>query len=213
MASGRFITLEGIEGAGKSTAIEILFDCLRDAGHTVLRTREPGGTALGESIRGLLLGQSEEPMAARTEALLMFAARAEHLEKRIRPALARGDWVLCDRFTDASYAYQGAGRELGYEAIATLEQWVQGSLRPDLTILLDLAPDQGLARAAGRGHQPDRFETEQPAFFRRIRQAYLDRAAQDPGRYRVIDAGQPLSDVKADLLATMHTWITRQASR
>lgn len=213
MARGRFITLEGIEGAGKSTAMDLLSGCIRDAGHTMLRTREPGGTPLGESIRELLLGQSEEPMAAQTEALLMFAARAEHLEKRIRPALARGDWVLCDRFSDASYAYQGAGRELGYEAIATLEQWVQGSLRPDLTILLDLAPEQGLARAAGRGQQPDRFETEQPAFFRRIRQAYLDRAAQDPDRYRVIAAGQPLADVKADLLATMQAWITRQASR
>ena len=211
MSRGRFITLEGIEGAGKSTAMTLIQDCLEKAGKTVVRTREPGGTALGESVRQLLLQPSDAPMSPKTEALLMFAARAEHLDKVIEPALQRGNWVLCDRFTDASYAYQGAGRQLGTAAIAALEKWVQGALRPDLTILLDLPPRQGLERAAGRGGPADRFESENAVFFQRIRQAYLDRVHAEPARYRCIDAGQPLEAVRSDLHNTMQDWLQQQA--
>ncbi|MCK8516500.1 dTMP kinase [Methylonatrum kenyense] len=208
---GRFITLEGIEGAGKSTAMGVIQACLEQAGHTVVKTREPGGTALGESVRHLLLQPSEQAMSPKTEALLMFAARAEHLDKVIEPALQRGDWVLCDRFTDASYAYQGAGRQLGSEAISILEHWVQGSMRPDLTVLLDLPPDTGLDRAAGRGQPADRFESENAVFFQRIRQAYLDRVQAEPTRYRCIDAAQPLEEVRHALQETMQQWIGQQA--
>lgn len=210
MDRGRFITLEGIEGAGKSTAISVIEASLQQAGYRVVRTREPGGTPLGESVRKLLLQPSDTPMCPKTEALLMFAARAEHLEKVIEPALQRGDWVLCDRFTDASYAYQGAGRQLGTAAIAALETWVQGPLRPDLTILLDLPPRQGLERAGRRGGPADRFESENAVFFQRIRQAYLDRVQADPHRYRRIDAGQPLEIVRHALQDTMQQWIGQQ---
>ncbi|MCO7522609.1 MULTISPECIES: dTMP kinase [unclassified Pseudomonas] len=193
--SGLFITLEGPEGAGKSTNREYLAARLREQGIDVLMTREPGGTPLAERIRELLLAPSEEAMAVDTELLLMFAARAQHLAQVIRPALARGAVVLCDRFTDATYAYQGGGRGLPVERIATLESFVQGELRPDLTLVFDLPVQVGLARAAARGRL-DRFEQEGQAFFEAVRQAYLQRAGQQPQRYRLLDASQPLAAVQ-----------------
>lgn len=196
--SGLFITLEGPEGAGKSTNREYLAEHLRAAGCDVLLTREPGGTPLAERIRELLLAPSEEPMAADTELLLVFAARAQHLAQVIRPALAAGQIVLCDRFTDATYAYQGGGRGLSQERIALLEEFVQRGLRPDLTLVFDLPVDVGLARAQARGRL-DRFEQEAQAFFEAVRQTYLARAAQTPARYRVLDAAQPLAAVQAQL--------------
>lgn len=198
--SGLFITLEGPEGAGKSTNREYLAELLVQAGIEVVLTREPGGTPLAERIRELLLAPDSEVMAVDTELLLMFAARAQHLAGVIRPALARGAVVLCDRFTDATYAYQGGGRGLAHERIAILEQFVQGDLRPDLTLVFDLPVEVGLARAAARG-KLDRFEQEQQSFFEAVRQTYLARAAQAPERYRVLDAAQPLSQVQADLAA------------
>jgi dTMP kinase len=200
--TGLFITLEGPEGAGKSTNREYLADRLREHGVDVLLTREPGGTPLAERIRELLLDPSDEPMAADTELLLVFAARAQHLQQVIRPALARGCVVLCDRFTDATYAYQGGGRGLPIERIAQLEQFVQGELRPDLTLIFDLPIETGLARAAARGRL-DRFEQEGRSFFDAVRQAYLQRAEQAPQRYRVLDAGQTLAQVQTDIDALL----------
>nr|WP_218952929.1 dTMP kinase [Pseudomonas sp. BMW13] len=197
-----FITLEGPEGAGKSTNREYLAERLREQGVDVLLTREPGGTPLAERIRELLLAPSDEPMAADTELLLVFAARAQHLQQVIRPALARGSVVLCDRFTDATYAYQGGGRGLSTARIAQLEQFVQGELRPDLTLIFDLPVEVGLARAAARGRL-DRFEQEQRSFFESVRHAYLARAEQSPQRYRVLDAGQSLAQVQADIDALL----------
>jgi len=193
--SGLFITLEGPEGAGKSTNREYLAERLRDQGLDVVMTREPGGTPLAERIRELLLAPSDEAMAVDTELLLMFAARAQHLAQVIRPALARGAVVLCDRFTDATYAYQGGGRGLSQARIATLETFVQGALRPDLTLVFDLPVEVGLARAAARGRL-DRFEQEGQAFFEAVRQAYLQRAQGEPQRYSVLDAAQPLEAVQ-----------------
>ena len=165
-----FVTVEGIEGAGKTTCLKLLEQCIRRRGLSLLVTREPGGTPLGEDLRDLLLGHRHDGMADDTELLLMFAARAEHLRARIEPALADGRWVLCDRFTDATYAYQGYGRGIDINRIATLETWVQGDRRPDLTLLLDLAVETGLARA-GRRSTPDRFESQTGMFFERVRQA------------------------------------------
>lgn len=196
--TGLFITLEGPEGAGKSTNREYLAERLREQGVDVLLTREPGGTPLAERIRELLLDPSDEPMAADTELLLVFAARAQHLQQVIRPALAKGSVVLCDRFTDATYAYQGGGRGLSIERIAQLEQFVQAELRPNLTLIFDLPVEVGLARAAARGRL-DRFEQEGRGFFEAVRQAYLQRATQAPQRYRVLDAGQSLAQVQADI--------------
>lgn len=197
-APGRFITLEGGEGAGKSSSLEFVAGLLRQSGLQAEVTREPGGTLLAEAIRALLVQPSQEPMPPMTELLLMFAARADHLERRIRPALDAGRWVVCDRFTDASYAYQGAGRRLGSEAVATLEALVQGELRPDLTLLFDVEPEVGLRRAGTRG-RPDRFEGERLDFFRRVRDGYLERARAEPDRIRVVDTARPLHDVQADL--------------
>jgi len=196
--SGRFITIEGIEGVGKSTNLAFVRDHLADLGHPVIVTREPGGTELGEAIRGLLLDHRNTAMSDDTELLLMFAARAQHLTEVVRPALGRGQWVLCDRFTDATYAYQGGGRGVARERIAALEQWVQDGLRPDLTLLLDVPEEIGLERAGRRG-ELDRFERERAEFFGRVREAYLALAAQDPGRFRVIDASRPLEAVQAEL--------------
>ena len=196
--SGLFITLEGPEGAGKSTNRDYLAARLREQGLDVVLTREPGGTPLAERIRELLLAPSVEAMHADTELLLMFAARAQHLAGVIRPALARGAVVLCDRFTDATYAYQGGGRGLSAERIATLETFVQGELRPDLTLVFDLPVEIGLARAAARGRL-DRFEQEGLAFFEAVRQAYLQRAGRQPQRYRLLDAAQSLEAVQADI--------------
>ncbi len=195
--SGLFITLEGPEGAGKSTNRDYLADRLRTRGLPVLLTREPGGTPLAERIRELLLAPCAEPMSADTELLLMFAARAQHLERVIRPALRQGMVVLCDRFTDATYAYQGGGRGLASERIAILEDFVQGALRPDLILVFDLPVEIGLRRAAERGRL-DRFEQEDRKFFEAVRSTYLQRAATSP-RYRVIDASQPLAAVQQAL--------------
>ncbi len=195
---GKFITVEGGEGVGKTTNMEYLRARIEAAGHGVVVTREPGGTPLAEAIRGLLLAPEYRGMSADCELLLMFAARAEHLARRILPALEAGHWVLCDRFTDATYAYQGGGRGLPPERIGLLEDWVQGDLRPDLTLLLDVPIAVGLERASGRS-APDRFEQEAGDFFERVRQAYLERAEAEPLRYRVVDASLPLAQVQAQL--------------
>jgi dTMP kinase len=200
--TGLFITLEGPEGAGKSTNREYLAARLRAEGIDVVLTREPGGTPLAERIRDLLLAPSDESMHADTELLLVFAARAQHLAQVIRPALARGAIVLCDRFTDATYAYQGGGRGLSHERIATLEDFVQGQLRPDLTLVFDLPVEIGLARASARG-QLDRFEQEGRAFFEAVRDTYLNRAKAAPGRYRLVDAALSLSEVQQSLDALL----------
>ncbi|MFG0409642.1 dTMP kinase [Pseudomonas sp. NY5710] len=206
--SGLFITLEGPEGAGKSTNRDYLAARLREHGLDVVLTREPGGTPLAEKVRELLLAPSDEPMAADTELLLVFAARAQHLAQVIRPALARGAVVLCDRFTDATYAYQGGGRGLSVERIATLEQFVQGDLRPQLTLVFDLPVEVGLARAAARGRL-DRFEQEGQAFFQAVRQAYLQRARREPQRYSLLDAAQPLAAVQRAIDALLPAIVER----
>ena len=203
--TGRFITIEGSEGAGKSTAQTFLADKLAARGISVLRTREPGGTPLAEAIRRNLLSLDEEAPVEMAELLLVFAARAQHLAKVIEPALQQGRWVLCDRFTDATYAYQGAGRGLSAALIGKLEALVQGDRRPDTVILLDMPPQIGLARAKARGAL-DRFEQEGQAFFERVRQGYLERAAAFPDRYVVIDAAEELSEVQASLEAMMERW-------
>jgi dTMP kinase len=191
---GKFITLEGIDGAGKSTHLAWLADRLRRRNIAVCVTREPGGTELGEKLRALLLDKNQV-MHLDTEALLMFAARREHIDKVIEPALARGEWVVCDRFTDATFAYQGSGRGADWGRLALLEQWVQGALQPDLTLLFDLAPEVGRQRA-GNIKTPDRFEQEQQAFFQRVRAGYLERAQRAPARIRVVDAGRSVEDVQ-----------------
>ena len=203
--TGRFITIEGGEGAGKSTAQTFLADKLAAQGISVLQTREPGGTPLAEAIRRNLLSVDEEAPVEMAELLLVFAARAQHLAKVIEPALEQGQWVLCDRFTDATYAYQGAGRSLSAELIGKLEALVQGDRRPDTVILLDMPPQIGLARAKARGAL-DRFEQEEQAFFERVREGYLDRAARFPDRYIVVDAAQDLGGVQKSLEAVMRSW-------
>ncbi|MDD1508165.1 MULTISPECIES: dTMP kinase [unclassified Pseudomonas] len=200
--SGLFITLEGPEGAGKSTNREYLAARLREQGIDVLLTREPGGTPLAERVRELLLAPSDEPMASDTELLLVFAARAQHLAQVIVPALERGAVVLCDRFTDATYAYQGGGRGLDVARIAQLEEFVQGALRPDLTLVFDLPVEVGLSRAAARGRL-DRFEQEGRSFFEAVRATYLQRAKAAPARYRILDASQSLEAVQRDLDALL----------
>lgn len=208
MASGGFITVEGGEGAGKTTQLAFMRAYLEQAGYPVVLTREPGGTPLGEDIRALLLGHRHDGMALTTETLLMFAARAEHLERVIQPALAAGRWVLCDRFTDATYAYQGGGRGLPPERIAILEDWVQGALRPDLTLVFDLPVAVGLERAGRRG-AADRFEREETAFFERIRAVYRDRARRKPDRYRIVDANRSVETVRAEVEAILAVWLER----
>lgn len=200
--TGLFITLEGPEGAGKSTNRDYLAERLRAAGIDVVLTREPGGTPLAERIRELLLAPSDEVMCADTELLLVFAARAQHLAQVIRPALARGAVVLCDRFTDATYAYQGGGRGLSVERITELERFVQGGLHPHLTLVFDLPVEVGLARASARGRL-DRFEQEGRVFFDAVRSTYLKRAEANPTRYRLVDAAQPLAEVQRALDALL----------
>lgn len=192
--SGLFITLEGVEGAGKSTQMARIRDWLEARGHQVIETREPGGTRISELIRDVVLHGQHPEMSPHTELLLIFAARAQHLDELIRPALARGEAVLCDRFTDASYAYQGGGRGLPAAEIEALESMVQGELRPDLTLLLDLPAIRGLERTSDRGSE-DRFETESLQFLERAREAYLERARVHPGRYVVIDASRSADQV------------------
>jgi len=202
-AHGRFITLEGIDGAGKSTHHAWLAEHIAARGHAVVATREPGGTPFGEKLRALLL---REPMTRDSEALLMFASRREHLETVIRPALARGDWVLCDRFTDATYAYQGGGHGVPLARIRELEHWIDDDTRPDRTFLFDVTPGVSrgrLDRAQTAGRDLDRFELEAEGFFIRVRRAYLERAAADPGRFRVIDGSRSLEDVRAELDAEL----------
>jgi len=197
--SGRFITLEGIDGAGKSTHVQWLAAAISARGHAVVASREPGGTPLGERLRELVL---REPMSHDAETLLMFAARREHLDRVIRPALARGDWVLCDRFTDATYAYQGGGHGVSLARIRELEQWIHGDCQPDLTYLFDVPPAVSHARlklAEREGRELDKFETEAGAYFERVRAAYHARAADDPRRFRVIDSTRPLPDVRLQL--------------
>jgi dTMP kinase len=195
---GLFITVEGGEGVGKTTNLTFIADFLRSNGIELVQTREPGGTPLAEQIRALLLEARGEPVAPMAELLLMFAARAQHLEQVVQPELAAGRWVLCDRFTDATYAYQGGGRQLDLTVIAELERLVQGNFRPDVTLLLDLPVSQGLARAGARG-ELDRFEQEQLAFFERVRGVYLERAQRFPRQFRVIDASGSLGQVQANI--------------
>lgn len=206
--TGLFITLEGPEGAGKSTNREYLAAKLRAEGIEVLLTREPGGTPLAERIRELLLAPSDESMHADTELLLVFAARAQHLAQVIRPALARGEIVLCDRFTDATYAYQGGGRGVSHQRIAALENFVQGELRPDLTLIFDLPVEVGLARATARGRL-DRFEQEGRTFFDAVRSTYLKRASAEPDRYRLVDAALSLPQVQQSLDALIPEMLER----
>lgn len=194
-ARGRFVTFEGIDGAGKSTQIAFVDHWLRSRGIDVLLTREPGGTPIGETLREMIL---HRPMQPRTETLLMFAARCEHVLAVIEPALAAGRWVLCDRFTDATYAYQGGGRGLPLEWIAALEDWVQGDLRPDLTLLFDLPVTAGRVRA-GKRSAADRFEREDGEFFERVRATYLERARRDPDRHRIVNADRPVETVRAEV--------------
>lgn len=193
---GRFITVEGGEGVGKSSNIDFLTGLIRDSGLEVIRTREPGGTALAEQIRGLLLAHGDEPMPAIAESLLFFAARKVNVDNLIKPALEQGQWVICDRFTDASRAYQGAGRGLDPGMIDRLADWVQDGLEPDLTLLLDAPVSVGMARASGRGER-DRMESEEMAFYERVREAYLALAERHADRFRIIDASQELSDVQS----------------
>lgn len=208
MKPGLFITVEGTEGVGKTTNMEFVQQYLAERGIEVLRTREPGGTPLAEDIRELLLSQRDETVDSTAELLLVFAARAQHFNQVICPALAAGRWVLCDRFTDATYAYQGAGRGLDVALISQLEQVVQGPLRPDCTLLLDIDVATGLARAGSRGAL-DRFEIEAHAFFERVRQCYLSRADAEPARFSVVDAGQPLAQVQAQLAAVLDRLLVR----
>jgi dTMP kinase len=199
---GKFITLEGIDGAGKSTHHAWLVDRLKRSGRDIVATREPGGTPLGEKLRTLLLSES---MHLETEALMMFAARREHLDKLILPALEKGQWVVSDRFTDATYAYQGGGRGLPREKLDVLERWVQGEFQPDLTLLFDLPTEIAYERLAKTGNNPDRFEQEARQFFEKVRAAYLKRAAEHPERIRVIDARLSLESIQKQLEETIVT--------
>ena len=199
MSQGKFISIEGVEGVGKSTNIEAIKKFLEVKKIDFVVTREPGGTVLSEKIRELLLQRNSEAPVEMTELLLIFASRAQHLEKVIRPALENGIWIICDRFTDATYAYQGGGRGLKTSVIAELESMVLGELRPDLTIILDLDPETGLARAKERG-ELDRFENEKDEFFNKVRSAYLDIARSNPDRCFVIDASQNIEQVSADII-------------
>nr|WP_298414512.1 dTMP kinase [uncultured Halomonas sp.] len=204
---GCFITLEGGEGVGKSTNLGVVCEFLESRGVEVLRTREPGGTLRGEAIRQLLLDPVEqEPLSDDAELLLIFAARAQHLEQLIRPALARGAWVVCDRFTDATFAYQGGGRGIDNARIATLEALVQRGLQPDLTLLLDMPVSAAQQRVTTRGNERDRFEQERVDFFAAVREAYLRRADADPERFAIIDAAQPLQCVQQRIQTVLQSW-------
>ena len=206
MQTGRFITLEGSEGVGKSTNLQFIQHILAEKNIPVIVTREPGGTLIAEKMRALLLENHSEPLFAQAELLLIFAARAQHVQQLISPALAQGLWVVCDRFVDASYAYQGGGRNMDWQQIADLEHMVLGDLKPDLTLLLDAAVDIGLQRAKHRG-SIDRFEAEEIDFFQRVRNAYLQRAEQQPDRYRIIDATLALTEVQAQIKTALSQWL------
>ena len=204
--TGKFITIEGIEGAGKTTCIQVVTEVTERQGISAIHTREPGGTDLGEDLRNLLLGHKHTGMSDDAELLMMFAARAQHIAQKIKPALDVGKWVLCDRFTDATYAYQGYGRGIPLEKIASLENWVQGALRPDLTLLMDLPVEVGMERA-GKRSAPDRFESEAWDFFERIRKGYLSIAAEQPSRVKVIDASQDLANVQVQVRAAVEAFV------
>ncbi|NOY73735.1 MAG: dTMP kinase [Gammaproteobacteria bacterium] len=196
--SGCFISVEGIEGVGKSTNVGYIYQCLQEAGIEVMQTREPGGTELGEAIREILLAPHFKNISHDTELLLMFAARSQHIKTKIIPALSQNQWVLCDRFTDASYAYQGGGRAIDYKRIEVLEQWVQGTLRPDVTLLLDAPVELAMQRVHRRGDY-DRFEMEEDIFFENVRKSYLAMAKRFSDRYRVIDASLDLEHVQSQI--------------
>ena len=204
MTAGKFITLEGIEGVGKTTYLAFIADRLQQQGHTVILTREPGGTRVGEAIREILLHGKDMQIDSMAELLLMFAARAQHLQEVVRPTLAKGQYVLCDRFTDATYAYQGGGRGLSMADIGVLETLVQQQLQPNVTLVFDASVQTGLSRAKKRG-EPDRFEAETVSFFERVRQTYLDRAREQPQRFRIIDAEQTLVAVEQQIAAILET--------
>lgn len=206
ITKGQFITVEGTEGVGKSTNMAFIEQWLKNEGKELVITREPGGTELGEKLRAVLLDAKEQSMSDDTELLLMFAARAQHLHEVIVPALNAGKWVLCDRFTDATYAYQGGGRGIDMSRIAQLEQWVQADLRPDMTLILDLPVDVGLERA-GKRSAPDRFELEKHDFFNKVRDTYLSRAAAQPERYQVIDASPSISEVQQSIQSTLEKMV------
>lgn len=202
---GKFITIEGSEGVGKTTNMAFIKGWLEAKKLSYISTREPGGTPLAEQVRELLLAPRAELVCSASELLLMFAGRAQHIDQVIEPALAEGRWILCDRFTDATYAYQGAGRKMGSDLIAELEILVQGSLRPDLTLILDIPVDIGLKRASARS-DPDRFELEQVEFFERVRRGYLGIAEQDPDRCKLIDASQSLEQVQSQIANVLETF-------
>ncbi len=202
MPRGKFISIEGSEGSGKSTNIRFVEEFLQAKKIDFIATREPGGTPIAEKIRDLLLDKASTSLCDDTELLLMFAARAQHLNELIIPALESGQWVISDRFTDASYAYQGGGRGLSWQKIAQLEQWVQGDLRPDATILLDIPVELGMARVRERG-ETDRFEQEQLSFFNRIREAYLKLARENPQRFHIIDTQPAIEDVHKQLVLVL----------
>ncbi|NQZ54660.1 MAG: dTMP kinase [Piscirickettsiaceae bacterium] len=197
--NSKFITIEGIEGAGKSTQLAFIQRYLTEQGKTLTITREPGGTNLGEQIRTLLLTPTKDGMASDTELLLMFAARAEHVAQVIKPALERGDWVLSDRFTDATFAYQGGGRGINQQRIAEIADWTLNGLQPDLTLLFDLTVELGQQRVLSRNEGIDRFEQEKIEFFQRIRDCYLERAKQDPNRIKILDASQSITDIESQI--------------
>jgi len=202
MARGKFITVEGIEGVGKSTNIAAVVECIRSAGHEVLTTREPGGTPFAEDIRDILMNRGDEPVPEIAELLLMFAARSFNVSNVIVPALEAGTWVVCDRFTDSTRAYQGGGRGIPIETIDRIANWVHGDTWPDLTILLDAPVDVGMARAGSRS-EPDRFELEQHEFFERVRACYLRLAEAEQERFVVIDTTRPIARVSAEVVAVV----------
>ena len=205
---GKFITIEGTEGVGKTTNIAFIKQWLDDNGISFINTREPGGTPLAEEIRQVLLSNRDEEVCSKAELLMMFAGRAQHIDQVIEPQLAQGNWVLCDRFTDATYAYQGAGREMGDDLIQSLETMVQGDMRPDLTLVLDVPVELGLERA-GKRSEPDRFELEKTDFFNRVRQAYLSMATHNPQRYKIIDASQTLEIVQLQIADTLKSFLQK----
>jgi dTMP kinase len=202
--NGQFITIEGTEGVGKTTQNEAIQTWMNNKGIDYIVTREPGGTQIGEKIRALLLDKTNKAMGSDAELLLMFAARSEHVEKKIQPALAKGQWVLCDRFVDSSFAYQGFGRGLGVERIKQLEQWTLGSLKPNKTFLLKMDIAQGLQRAAARADL-DRFEEEKLDFYNKVEKGYLYRAEHDPDRFSIIDASQTIEKVTQDIESELET--------
>lgn len=202
--SGKLITLEGSEGVGKTTSLNFVKSYIESLGNDVLVTREPGGTPLAEEIRNLLLQEREEEVDINAELLLMFASRVQHISQIIKPALNKGIWVICDRFVDASYAYQGGGRGISFDRITQLEQWCLGGFTPDLTLLLDMSSDEGIKRTKIRG-KADRFEIEKMDFYKKIRQAYLERAKTDQSRIKIIDAAPAIDIVQEQILEVLTT--------